>query len=228
MNETENKNDRENETDKESRALRFWKGPGPWIVVAALLIPSVYVGLVNPGLLGQRLSAVLSIAGAGVAFIFLTTAGRVRKALKQAAERSAQPNAPEGGAPADGQDKAPDEEEYEFPFLRLMDTRSRLYLCFETRSWYAIQFQTVATPGAHGDRMTPSWYPADVDHDYATKQDIWIAKSDLVEYELDPFPVANLPWKNSGALTLKTPTAKYSFALLGDVDEDELDDFFQK
>ena len=243
-------NEKNNNTEQNG-TLRFWTGPLPLVLAAVLAGLTVWVGRAGPELLGRGAATVMSVLGAAATVMVLTIASRVRKAVKQAAEKKAADAAAPAPQPAaqaapeakeepvaavadedeagdDEDDDEDDEDEYEFPFLRLMDTRSRLYLCFETRSWYAIQFQMVATPSAHGDTMGPSWYPADVDHDYATKQDIWIAKTDLTDYELDPFPVPNLPWKNSGSITLRTASAKYSFALLGDVDEEDLADFFRR
>ncbi len=226
----------EEEKTKKSpnKTVRFWTGPVPWVIIVVLAAAAAYLIWIDPDLLGRNVSAVLGILfGASALFLMMLT-NRVRRAVKEAAQKkeaagsAAQaPAAPKAAdaekADADDEDE---DEEYEFPFLRLMDRRSRLYICCETRSWYAIQFQTVAAANAGGDKMVPSWYPADVDHDYAAKQDIWIAKSELTGYELDPFPVANLPWENSGTLTLKAGETKYSFVLLGDVDEEDLAAFF--
>ncbi len=221
--------------DKNNPALKFWTGPWPIGLSVVLLAGSVWLGFFAQDLLGRTLTAVSSIAGALAAFILLSTAMRVRKAVKDAADRPApdasapQAEAVAGPQTTDGDDEGEDgEEEYEFPFLRLMDSRSRLYTCCETRSWYAIQFQTVATASVRGDKLAPSWFPGDVDHDYAAKQDIWIAKSDLTSYELDPFPVSNLPWPNSGTLTLTAGGTKHTFALLGEVDEEDLEEFFRR
>lgn len=226
-----------------SKQLKFWTGPWPWVLIVVLLACSAWLGFGARAVPGRKLPAVMSIIGAVAAFMMLSVTTRVRKILKEneekAREREAAAAAPQA-APAEdaagdtiAADEADDEdeddeEEYEFPFLRLMDNRSRLYTCCETRSWYAIQFQTIATPSARGDKLAPNWFPGDVDRDYATKQDIWIAKSDFTGYELDSFPVPNLPWPNSGTLTLKAGESKYSFALLGDVDEEELEDFFRR
>lgn len=226
-----------------SKQLKFWTGPWPWVLIVVLLACSSWLGFGARAVPGRKLPAVMSIIGAVAAFMMLSVTTRVRKILKEneekAREREAAAAAPQA-APAEdaagdtiAADEADDEdeddeEEYEFPFLRLMDNRSRLYTCCETRSWYAIQFQTIATPSARGDKLAPNWFPGDVDRDYATKQDIWIAKSDFTGYELDSFPVPNLPWPNSGTLTLKAGESKYSFALLGDVDEEELEDFFRR
>ena len=226
-----------------SKQLKFWTGPWPWVLIVVLLACSAWLGFGARAVPGRKLPAVMSIIGAVAAFMMLSVTTRVRKILKEneekAREREAAAAAPQA-APAEdaagdtiAADEADDEdeddeEEYEFPFLRLMDNRSRLYTCCETRSWYAIQFQTIATPSARGDKLAPNWFPGDVDRDYATKQDIWIAKSDFTGYELDSFPVPNLPWPNSGTLTLKAGENKYSFALLGDVDEEELEEFFRR
>lgn len=226
-----------------SKQLKFWTGPWPWVLIVVLLACSAWLGFGARAVPGRKLPAVMSIIGAVAAFMMLSVTTRIRKILKEneekAREREAAAAAPQA-APAEdaagdtiAADEADDEdeddeEEYEFPFLRLMDNRSRLYTCCETRSWYAIQFQTIATPSARGDKLAPNWFPGDVDRDYATKQDIWIAKSDFTGYELDSFPVPNLPWPNSGTLTLKAGESKYSFALLGDVDEEELEDFFRR
>lgn len=220
--------DEEKTKQSPNKKIRFWTGAGPWAIIVVLAAAAAYLMYINPELLGQRLSATVSILLAMAALFLMMLTTRVRRAVKEAARKKeapadAKPVAAETAAQTEDEE---DQEEYEFPFLRLMDKRSRLYICCETRSWYAIQFQTVATPSAGGDRMTPSWYPGDVDHDYATKQDIWIAKSDLTGYELDPFPVPNLPWTNSGTLTLTAGETKYSFVLLGDVDEEDLATFF--
>ena len=226
-----------------SKQLKFWTGPWPWVLIVVLLACSAWLGFGARAVPGRKLPAVMSIIGAVAAFMMLSVTTRVRKILKEneekAREREAAAAAPQA-APAEdaagdtiAADEADDEdeddeEEYEFPFLRLMDNRSRLYTCCETRSWYAIQFQTVATASVRGDKLAPSWFPGDVDHDYAAKQDIWIAKSDLTSYELDPFPVSNLPWPNSGTLTLTAGGTKHTFALLGEVDEEDLEEFFRR
>lgn len=229
-----------------SKQLKFWTGPWPWVLIVVLLACSAWLGFGARAVPGRKLPAVMSIIGAVAAFMMLSVTTRIRKILKENEEKAREREAAAAAAPqaapaedaadddtvaggddADNEDED-DEEEYEFPFLRLMDNRSRLYTCCETRSWYAIQFQTIATPSARGDKLAPNWFPGDVDRDYATKQDIWIAKSDFTGYELDSFPVPNLPWPNSGTLTLKAGENKYSFALLGDVDEEELEDFFRR
>lgn len=225
--------DEEKKEQSRNKTARFWTGAGPWAIGVALAAAAAYLLAINPDLLGRGVSGVLGILFGATALFLMMLASRVRRAVKEAAQKKEQAPAPAAPAApkvaasgADDDEDDDDDEEYEFPFLRLMDRRSRLYVCCETRSWYAIQFQTVATPNAGGDKMVPSWYPGDVDHDYAAKQDIWIAKSELTGYELDTFPVANVPWKNSGTLTLKAGETRYPFVLLGDVDEEEVAAFF--